>query len=520
MEQHATLSRKAGNRLCRLHSVLENMRTGPRRASFAEYQFITRQLQRLVRKALCTPHAAAKACGALAVSLLLSGNADAQCNTFYNADAVNPVLAVKAPRIREPQFVDIDADGDLDCFAPRAVFYYSNPLFFKNTGTKAIPNYTYKKDDFGGFSSTGLFDLDFAPSTVRFADIDGDGDYDCFMSESYSFGDVHLRYFENQGTPATPKFVENEAKNPLRVSGSYFLTFSLADIDGDGDIDAYTYDWYFTYVYENVGTKTSPDFQYKESVRRSDAGDRTYVDWNKDGLVDYFEDTYNGSQNYFRNIGPKNDPQYVQDNQNGPQVENGFLYAVADLNGDGALEGFNGEGGYSTLAPVPAVDTSTVVIGGKRYTKFSISPAGNGYTYQAYRNGIPVKNGKFKTYIAPNDGVYSFTVTNSCGTGVSRPYKVAYSNAALDLVAKNGALSSVNSLVTATAYPNPFTDYVSVQLLSEATVQVTDLQGRILVNQTVGSGALRIGSNLAKGIYLLKVYQKDKVVLTQKLVKQ
>jgi len=81
-------------------------------------------------------------------------------------------------------------------------------------------------------------------SSPTFVDIDGDGDLDAFTGEAYYYYygyDSYVHYFENIGDASTPAFVERTgAANPLNmVSNEYFVVPTFADIDGDGDFDAF-----------------------------------------------------------------------------------------------------------------------------------------------------------------------------------------------------------------------------------------------------------------------------------------
>ena len=68
-----------------------------------------------------------------------------------------------------------------------------------------------------------------------FADLDGDGDLDAFIGER----DGNTKYFENTGTTINPAFV-GVIGNPFVVAnfGSR-STPSFADLDGGGDLDAF-----------------------------------------------------------------------------------------------------------------------------------------------------------------------------------------------------------------------------------------------------------------------------------------
>ncbi|MEM9998469.1 MAG: FG-GAP-like repeat-containing protein [Bacteroidota bacterium] len=121
-----------------------------------------------------------------------------------------------------------DFDGDGD-FDLLYTNKYASLEIYENVGTPEAAVFTLIKDD------PSL--RDFLPSILtvppRLADLDGDGDLDAVTVDQ---GGV-IRYFENVGTPSRPRAIERTgADNPL--DGIDQVTdIEFADLDGDDDFD-------------------------------------------------------------------------------------------------------------------------------------------------------------------------------------------------------------------------------------------------------------------------------------------
>jgi hypothetical protein len=142
--------------------------------------------------------------------------------------AANPFNGVGVGFFSAPSLADLDGDGDLDAVVGEADVG-GTLHYFENTGSASAPAFTGAANPFNGVD-TGQGP---APS---FADLDGDGDLDAVVGEK----DGTLNYFENTGSATAPAFAElADLANPFNgVDVGSYRTPSLADLDGDGDLDA------------------------------------------------------------------------------------------------------------------------------------------------------------------------------------------------------------------------------------------------------------------------------------------
>ena len=261
-----------------------------------------------------------------------------------------------------PFFVDIDGDNDLDCFIGEYANGKPSKIYFlRNEGTNKNPvfkNVTGAANPLNDVIANTL-------SIPYFVDIDGDGDYDCFVSDGRTGA---IMYYENTGSKTNPVFEKKSAAfNPLSMVqfiASNVAQAAFADVDGDGDYDCLVTDEDGAVSYfENTGNAKNPVFALVTGSRNPFnflASQRVYnisfQDWNRDGLPDLFVNT-----SYYQNVGTKYNPKFSANTTDAPafqsKSEANYTYTPlcwVDLHNNGNVEVFQGSGSgaviYQTLS--------------------------------------------------------------------------------------------------------------------------------------------------------------------------
>lgn len=240
----------------------------------------------------------------------------ADMNTAIFFPSANPILM---PLFPVTYFEDVDFDGLADLLASPAVYArtgLNNPFtnsiwYYKNTGTKQAPNFTFVKNNFLQDEMVEVGDYAFP----AFVDADGDGDEDMFIG---NYGDDQFRgvvaFYENVGSPTAPafKWVTNDYLNLSQLSG-YSMKPQFIDINSDGKMDmaflvSDPTNGTATLLYVPGNNPNLLNFSNQEVKSANfEIPNRENIlleDIDQDGLVDILLGKSSGELEYWRNTGP------------------------------------------------------------------------------------------------------------------------------------------------------------------------------------------------------------------------
>ncbi|MEH1966862.1 cadherin-like domain-containing protein [Nostoc sp.] len=419
----------------------------------------------------------------------------------FKAPITNPFGLTNVGVSSKPTLVDIDGDGDLDAFLGS---FDGNTTFYRNTGTTAAPSFTLEATNPFGLTNVGNV------ADPNFADIDNDGDLDAFVGNG-SGGNT--RFYRNTGTSAAPSFTF-EANNPFgltNVGVSAKPTF--ADIDNDGDLDVFVGSQNNGIrFYRNTGTTATPSFTLEATnfgLANELAGDPTFADIDGDGDLDAFVGSASGNTTFYRNTGTTAAPSFTFEATNPFGLTDvGFVASstFADVDGDGDLDAFVGNSNGNTLffennspptgSPTAtlsntAEDTAITITATDLLAGFSDVDSTLSVVNLTATNGALVDN---------LDGTYTFTPTANFNGAVNLTYNVTDGTATLTGQTQTFSVTPVNDAPTgsptATLSNTPEDTAINITA-ADLLAGFSDVDGDTLsvANLTATNGALVNNNN-------------------------
>jgi hypothetical protein len=427
---------------------------------------------------------------------------------------------------------DLDADGDLDLVTAN-----SDSLF--NTASVRLNNGQ------GSFAASQELRLGTSPSSVALGDIDGDGDLDLLVTTRTSDVAVFLNGGDATGSN-TGVFAPSPGPRILTFGGP--VSIAVGDVDGDGDLDLLTAD-YFGYgvsVRLNGGDATGSNTGFFSRGSQVLVGFSpvcvTLGDVDGDGDLDLLSTSpgqggsvvgnvsvrLNGGDASGSNTGAFSDGSTV------PVGDTPRSVALGDVDGDGDLDLFTANSGDNTLSvrlnggdatgsntglfsngsEVPvgdeprSVQAADVDADGD-LDLLTVNRLGNTVSIRL-NDGHGIFSGTREVAVGAQprelalgdvdgDGDVDFVTANFGGSSAS-----VRLNAATALASRAAAAAAPGLLLL----PNPARGMVrATHLPAHQPVQVFDALGRLVLSATAdaaGTATLNLPPGLPAGIYLVR----------------
>jgi len=235
-----------------------------------------------------------------------------------------------------PVLVDIDDDGDMDLFVGNK---QGRVCFFRNEGTSGSPLWI-RITDFYDSIDVG------SESVPVFVDIDADSDLDLFLGK----GDGTISFYLNQGTGQVPLWDHvSDNYDSIDVGAGSVPVF--VDLDADGDFDLLVGEKQGNInFFRNIGDETSPQWElvttHYNSIDVGRGSCPALVDIDHDSDPDLFIGQEEGKIFFYENEGTIYLPSWTPVTENYLFMDLGSYSspALADIDGDGDLDLFIGEG--------------------------------------------------------------------------------------------------------------------------------------------------------------------------------
>ncbi|MCH8838501.1 MAG: carboxypeptidase regulatory-like domain-containing protein, partial [Candidatus Marinimicrobia bacterium] len=194
--------------------------------------------------------------------------------TTFGMWSSNPDLAPRmgdTGGLSSPTLGDLDGDGDFDLLIAEI---NGAVIGIENVGSASSPSWLGNASLVSGIGDVGI------RASPTLADLDGDGDLDLLIGLD---GGTVIGY-ENVGTASSPSWLGNASLVSGIGNVGARASPTLADLDGDGDLDLLIgLDGGTVIGYENVGTASSPSWLGNASLV---SGVGRVHSWNSPALAD------------------------------------------------------------------------------------------------------------------------------------------------------------------------------------------------------------------------------------------
>lgn len=274
-------------------------------------------------------------------------------------------ITIDSGAVRQPSWIDIDGDGDLDLF----VAFRDKPnVLFQNDGG----HFTNRA------AEMGLADARKSVGAV-WLDYDDDGDLDLYLANMDGDADALYRNDKGHFTDVAESAGVAWGGRTPNDKGNGTVRTCAADVDGDGRLDLFAANYGRNGLFLNKGNGTFADVSEAWGVAAESHDDAcAFADWDNDGKIDFYVNgTVTGGKSYrdrlFRNDGNR----FVEEtppNVGALEADHGVQWMDFDADGaiDLSLTGVQVNGMHlllrNNLAPDAARRSLSVrVLDGKRH---------------------------------------------------------------------------------------------------------------------------------------------------------
>ncbi len=451
--------------------------------------------------------------------LLLNGGTEPNTDSpMISADVNFPSNSLPANIYLFPAgfYVDVDFDGVKDLIVSASAKNVSENetsiLFYKNTGSNALPNFNFQTK---AFLQNKMIEHGKGSIPILF-DVNNDGKKDLLVSNLYRFKSETLKessvaYYQNTGSSNAPKFTFVDANFLSLADQNYGLRLvpTFGDLNGDGLQDMLLGNEFGTLIrYTNNGStfiNPTPNFQDNLGNVIS-VGNYSFpqlFDLDNDGLLDLIIGNRNGEITYYRNVGTSASAsfQLITNSLGGIDVSTTSPdgYAAPHfmrINNETHLFVGNLDG---TLRYYSNIDDSLATGG-----------VFNLYNIQLLNLNVEGFSSFFVDDI-DNDGFLNLFIGQDLG-GLSLMEVDPNSSSSIPEI----------SLLEAVIYPNPVTNslIIEVQTQLETLLQINDLNGRVMHQTHFNTQTSLDVSEMESGIYLLRLTDTSGRSVVKKIIKK